>query len=109
MGFGGFRSMWVIAMFDLPTDTKDARRAYNDFRKSLLKDGFMMLQFSVYGRHCASDEKAVVIEKRVRSCLPPDGEVRLLKLTDIQFERMQVFLGKTRAATEKSPEQISFF
>lgn len=24
----GWRSMWVISMFDLPTDTKAARKAY---------------------------------------------------------------------------------
>jgi CRISPR-associated protein Cas2 len=109
MSLGGFRSMWVITMFDLPTDTKEARKAYHDFRETLLKDGFTMLQYSVYGRHCPSDENAVVHEKRIRLALPGDGEVRVLKITDKQFERMKVFYGKTRKATEKSPEQVSLF
>lgn len=101
--------MWIITMFDLPTDTKEARRAYHDFRKALLNDGFVMLQFSVYGRHCPSEENAVVHENRIKGFLPHDGEVRLLTVTDKQFERMKVFYGKTRRATEKAPEQISFF
>jgi len=109
MSFGGFRSMWILTMFDLPTDTKAARKAYHDFREALLDDGFTMLQFSVYGRHCPSEENAEVHEKRVKSSLPPDGEVRLLMVTDKQFERMKVFYGKTRKATEKAPDQISFF
>lgn len=109
MVFGGFRSMWLIVMFDLPTDTREARRAYHDFRSGLLDDGFLMMQFSVYGRHCGSEENSVVHERRIQASLPPDGEVRVLRLTDKQFERMKVFLGKIRKATEKAPEQISFF
>ena len=109
MSFGGFRSMWIIVMFDLPTDTKEARRAYHDFRESLLDDGFMMLQFSVYGRHCPCIENTVVHENRIRPILPNDGEVRLLTITDKQFERMKVFHGKMRKATEKASEQLSFF
>lgn len=109
MSFGGFRSMWLLTMFDLPTDTKAARKAYHDFRSCLLDEGFTMLQFSVYGRHCPSEENADVHEKRVKLHLPPDGEVRLLMVTDKQFERMKIFYGKTRKATERAPEQISFF
>jgi CRISPR-associated protein Cas2 len=109
MSFGGFRSMWIIAMFDLPTDTKAARRAYHDFRESLLNNGFTMMQFSVYGRHCPSEENADVHENRIKSFLPGDGEVRVITVTDKQFERMKVFYGKTRKATEAAPEQISFF
>jgi CRISPR-associated protein Cas2 len=45
----------------------------------------------------------------VKTFLPEDGEVRLLKITDKQFERMKVFNGKTLKATEKAPEQLSFF
>lgn len=101
--------MWVITMFDLPTDTMDARKAYHNFREALLDDGFTMLQFSVYARHCPSEENAVVHENRVKTFLPDDGEVRVIKITDKQFERMKVFYGKMRKATEKSPEQISFF
>jgi CRISPR/Cas system-associated protein endoribonuclease Cas2 len=50
--------MWVIAIFDLPTDTRVARKAYARFRKNLLDDGFTMMQYSVYSRHCASIENA---------------------------------------------------
>src|SRR5690606_12564209 len=56
----GYRCMWVVTMFDLPVDTKAARRAYAQFRKKLLRDGFTQMQFSVYIRHCASEENAAV-------------------------------------------------
>ena len=109
MTFGGMRSMWLIVMFDLPTDTKAARRAYHDFRELLLDRGFVMLQYSVYARHCGTDENASVHEGRIQRALPSDGEIRVLRMTDKQFGRMKVFLGKQRKATEKAAEQLSLF
>jgi CRISPR-associated protein Cas2 len=70
-------------MFDLPTDTKKARKDYTYFRKNLLKDGFSMLQYSVYVRHCASEENADVHYNRIKSFLPPDGEVRLVTISTV--------------------------
>lgn len=96
-------------MFDLPTDTKQDRRSYAKFRKSLLQDGFIMMQFSVYARHCASEENSYVHSGRVRESLPPQGEVRIITITDKQFGRMQVFYGKKRKKTERPPQQISLF
>lgn len=105
----GYRCMWVVAMFDLPVDTKAARRAYAQFRKALLKDGFSKMQFSVYVRHCASEENTDVHVGRVQAALPGDGEVRLLTITDKQFERMRVFWGKLRKPPEQPPAQLELF
>ncbi|HOL89800.1 MAG TPA: CRISPR-associated endonuclease Cas2 [Anaerohalosphaeraceae bacterium] len=105
----GYRAMWILAMFDLPVDTKKARKDYADFRKNLVQDGFTMIQYSVYIRHCASEENAQVHAKRVQSFLPPDGEVRLLIITDKQFERMQIFWGKLRKPTPPPPAQLELF
>ncbi len=107
--FGGMRSMWIVAMFDLPVDTKAARKAYTDFRKGLLKDGFAMMQFSVYIRHCASEENATVHFERVKRILPDDGEVRLLAVTDKQFGRMQAYWGKRRKPPAPAPAQVEMF
>ena len=103
--FGGYRSMWVITLFDLPTETAKDRRAYTQFRKALLKNGFVMLQYSIYARHCASNEHAVVHVKRVRCALPSKGEVRILRITDKQFGRMEVFAGTKRTPPESGPMQ----
>lgn len=101
--------MWVMTMFDLPVDTKKARKAYAQFRKFLIADGFNMLQFSVYGRHCPSEENANVHIQRVSSQVPPDGEVRILTLTDKQFERMRIFWGKMRKSPELPGKQLELF
>ena len=101
--------MWVMAMFDLPTDTKKARKNYSDFRKFLLEDGFKRIQYSVYVRHCPSAENANVHTGRIEKQLPPDGEVRVLSFTDKQFARMAVFLGKMRAKVEQPTHQLELF
>lgn len=101
--------MWVIAMFDLPTDTPKARKAYARFRKDLLSDGFTMMQYSVYIRHCASIENAKVHVARMGRCVPATGEVRFLTITDRQFGRIEVHVGKTRQAPPTPPAQLEFF
>jgi CRISPR-associated protein Cas2 len=109
MIFGGMRSVWMIALFDLPTEDKIARKAYTDFRSLLLKKGFMMMQYSVYIRHCSSEANAARYAIHIKRALPDMGEIRLLIITDKQFGRMQVFHGKIPKDAEKAPEQIGFF
>lgn len=109
MIFGGLQTMWLVVLFDLPTDSKVAKKAYTRFRKFLLDDGFTMMQYSVYMRHSSSDENAQVHAKRVKDRLPDDGEVRIIKITDKQFGKIEVYYGKKRKSTEKAPLQLQFF
>lgn len=109
MAVSPYQAMWLIALFDLPTDSKEARRAYTEFRNKLLDNGFSMMQYSVYGRYCANEEKAQVQRRRIKSFLPNDGEVRIMTLTDIQYAKMKVFHGKMRKAPESAPSQVGMF
>lgn len=109
MNFGGLNSMWVIVLFDLPTETPEDRKHYTEFRHFLLEDGFTMMQYSVYMRHSSSDENALVHIQRVKAKLPPDGEVRIVKITDKQFGRIEVFYGAKRKPIEMAPEQLMLF
>ena len=43
-------------MFDLPMDTAKEKRIYQLFRKGLIKEGFVMMQYSVYVRTCPTRE-----------------------------------------------------
>lgn len=101
--------MWVFVMFDLPTTTKEDRRFAARFRKDLLDDGFVMMQFSVYRRHCASIENAEVHIERMRRIIPPEGEVSFVIITDHQFSKIKTFWGKKRKPQPKTPAQLEFF
>ena len=105
----GYRGMWIFAMFDLPVTTPKARKRYSQFRAALLKDGFSMMQYSVYARYCPSEEAAAVHRALVREALPPEGYVRVLSVTDRQFGKMENYIGKTNESTEKPPAQLLLF
>lgn len=101
--------MWLVAMFDLPVAEPQDRRNYARFRGALLKDGFMMLQFSVYARYVRSEEAAEAHRKVVRMAVPPEGEVRLIAVTDHQFGKMEVYYGRKRRAPERPQPQLLLF
>ena len=100
--FSEYRVMWILVLFDLPTETKKDKKAYTDFRKNLQKDGFTMFQFSIYVRHCASSENAAVHIKRVKSFLPEYGQVGIICITDKQFGEIELFYGMHIPADTRS-------
>lgn len=104
-----YRVMWILLFFDLPTETKKERKAYAEFRKRLLQDGFTMFQFSIYVRHCASMENAEVHLKRVKSFLPKAGYVGLLCITDKQFAKIELFHGVAQEKVTAPFQQLELF
>ncbi len=54
-----YEFMRLILFFDLPVVSKEDRRIYATFRKYLIKNGYIMIQFSVYCKIFANREAAV--------------------------------------------------
>jgi CRISPR-associated protein Cas2 len=104
-----YRIMWVLVLFDLPTETKKEKKVYSDFRKKLVKDGFTMFQFSIYLRHCPSVENANVHIKRVKNFLPEKGHIGILCITDKQFGMMELFYGKSPKVKQTGWQQLELF
>ena len=88
------RFMKIMVFFDLPVTTKAKRKAYAKFRKNLISEGFSMLQFSVYVRTVRNNDDARKYVSRVRSFLPPEGSVRIMTVTEKQFDSMQIVVGQ---------------
>jgi len=101
--------MWVLVFFDLPTETKKDRKIYTQFRKQILKDGFSMFQFSIYTRCCPSRENAEVHIKRVKSILPPNGNIGIMCITDKQFGNMEIFCSAKPVKANPDPQQLQLF
>lgn len=101
--------MWVLVLFDLPTETKKERKAYAQFRNNLIRDGFTMFQFSIYLRHCPSAENADLHIRRVKNFLPELGKVGIMRVTDKQFADMQIFDCKKVAIVDKPVQQLELF
>lgn len=107
--FSEYRVMWILVFFDLPTETKQDKKAYASFRKSLRRDGFTMFQFSIYVRHCASMENAEVHIKRVKSFLPKFGHIGILCITDKQFGKIELFYGQKPIQPNAPGQQLELF
>ena len=101
-----YRIMWLFVFFDLPVVKKVDRKRATAFRKALLQDGFSMMQYSVYTRHCVSKENADVHVKRVRETIPPKGYVSILSVTDKQFGKIINIAGNNARPPPESPRQL---
>lgn len=104
-----YHIMWLFVFFDLPVTTKQEQKIASDFRKNLLKDGFTMMQFSVYIRHCASHESLAVHKRRIKSMMPSSGKISILAVTDKQYADIETIFGKTAKKEIKAPIQLEFF
>lgn len=88
------RFVRVMIMFDLPVETKAQVRTYNKFRKQLISQGFLMMQYSIYVKSCLNKEAAQGTINLIRKYLPKDGHVRSIIITEKQFEQMTILVGE---------------
>lgn len=102
--------MRMIVLFDLPVVTAREKKIASKFRNFLLKDGYHMVQYSVYSRICNGVTAIEKHEARLKQNLPSKGSVRLLTITEKQYESMQILLGKTTFADScEASELLSVF
>ena len=88
------RYMRILVLFDLPTKTKKNRKDAAKFRTYLLKNGFDMMQFSVYMRICKGRECIATYRRRIIQNAPQNGSVRILPIPNSFYERMEIVTGE---------------
>ena len=101
--------MWMMVMFDLPTETKEERKAAHDFRTMLLEHGFSMSQFSVYIKFTGVRENCSRYVRIVRENSPHKGDIIILFFTDKQFSDMIYVKKRDDRESIKAPEQFLLF
>lgn len=101
-----YRFMRLLVFFDLPTLTDDDKRNYRRFRKTLLQNGFMMLQESVYCRMLITPTAEKTAMDVIRKNKPPTGTVQMLSVTEKQFSKMEYLVGEYHSETIDSDERL---
>ena len=101
-----YRFMRVIVFFDLPTITGENRRNYRKFRKGLIKNGFYMLQESVYCRMVVNQSAEKNLCESIKRIKPPEGFVMMLSVTEKQFSRAEFIVGTSNNNIIDSDERI---
>ncbi len=90
----------LICMFDVPSETKMEQREYRIFRKHLIQNGFVMLQYSIYYRSLPNRSALKKYEATLKRLVPRSGNVRLLYVSETQFQDM-VLLAGSRSRQEE--------
>lgn len=90
---GKIRFMRVIVMFDLPTITVEQKREYRRFRKWLIKDGFIMMQMSVYSKIVLNENSVKLLEQRIKEKKTKEGIIQILVLTEKQYSEIEYVQG----------------
>ena len=98
--------MRVIVFFDLPVVTGEERKAYIQFRKFLLKGGFMMVQESVYCKLALNGSAVNSIIDNVRKNSPDKGLIQILTITEKQYSKMDLIIGDFKSEILDSDERL---
>ena len=101
--------MRLFVFFDPPVTRKKQRRIATRFRKELLNEGFVMLQFSVYCRTCRGQDIVDREIRRIKQIIPSEGNVRILQVTDKQYGSMLFLVGKPKKEESLGCEQLLLF
>ena len=101
-----YRFMRIIVFFDLPTESANDKRNYRNFRKGLIKSGFMMMQESVYCKLALNSNQSIQIINEVKRIRPEKGLVQILTITEKQFSKMEIICGSCKTDVVDTDERL---
>lgn len=104
-----YRFMRLIVFFDLPTFTKRDLQNYNQFRRFLIKEGFAMMQESVYTKILLNGTMASLLKERIKKNAPEKGLVQMLLVTEKQFASIEYISGESKSIIEDSDKRFLVF
>lgn len=105
----GRKLMWMMVMFDLPTDTRAERKSATKFRNFLIDSGFEMVQFSVYVQFTGTFENSQKFVRAIRKNNPEYGDINILFFTDKQFANIIHIENRVDKVLKSEPAQFELF
>ena len=93
--------MRIIVFFDLPVITAKSRRDYYNFRKYLIKSGFVMMQESVYCKLVQNSTMADAYINNIKQNRPPAGVSSLW-----DFTKMEYIVGRGKSNILDTDERL---
>lgn len=104
-----YRFMRLILFFDLPTETNEDKKNYRMFHNFLIKDGFIMIQYSVYAKLSLNKSVTAQVKKRIEKNKPKKGNIAILEITEKQFANMQWILGQRQSKVLDTTDKITIY
>ena len=101
--------MRILIMFDLPTETAEDRKCYRDFRKGIMRNGFFMMQESIYCKMVLNESAKNNTVASIRKLSPSKGIVQILSVTEKQFQKMEFLVGNSVSGIIDSDERVVIY
>ena len=98
--------MRLLVFFDLPTETSKDIREYSKSHKFLIKNGFIMMQKSVYSKLVINNVTSAAVKTAISKNVPPVGIVEMLEITENQFSRIEYLVGEKQTLIEESVDKL---
>lgn len=98
--------MRILVFFDLPTETLENKREYRKFHRLLIKNGFLMMQESIYCRMLLTQSASKTVLETIKRNRPTQGIVQVMTVTEKQFESMEYITGKYHSEVIESDERL---
>jgi len=98
--------MRIIVFFDLPTLTTKDKTNYIRFRKFLIQNGFIMMQYSVYSKLVLNKTGENIVKERIKKQCPENGLVQLISITEKQFNKMEFVVGSGQKSIIDSDKRL---
>lgn len=95
-----YKKVRVLILYDLPMVEIGDKKEYTKFRRDILKLGCYLVQFSVYAKVIKNEVYYKSFIGKLKNIMPKRGEVRVIKLTEKQYENM-FFLNGSQNNFEK--------
>jgi len=100
------RFMRILIFFDLPVETSEDRKEYRRFRKFLIKEGFVMMQESVYSKLALNSSALDLIVNKIKREKPKEGLVQILNITEKQFASIINICGENKQNVIESASRL---
>ena len=88
--------MRLLLLFDLPNIESYEKKEYTRFRKCLLRNGYTMMQFSVYVKCVNTQTKIDQEVQKLKKFIPHNGNIRIISITEAQYRNMYMLLGNKK-------------
>ena len=98
--------MRILVFFDLPTETAKDRKNYSQFRKFLIKEGFIMMQESVYSKIVLNSQQSNALVERIRKKAPKKGIIQVMNITEKQYSQIEFITGSSNSKIINSEERL---
>ena len=93
---------WRTVVMVEPED----RRSYAQFHRFLTKNGFIMMQESVYCKLLLNATAAEAVAASLRKNKPDKGVVQMMCITEKQFARMEWIVGEHHSEIVDSDDRL---